>query len=115
MVSEQDIVGVCVLCEDNVSLLESHVSNPHYGQFWHFNCEVKEFSEPSSIWFGFEMDQILECLKYLDDTGYSSVQEWAKDSNYEYREEVDLWLDEDSNPVLIGHKLFYAMEQALYA
>lgn len=115
MVSEQDIVGVCVFCEDNVSFFESHVTSPHYGKHWHFGCEVKEFSNPGSTWFGVEIDQILECLKYLDDTGYSSVPEWAKDSNYEYRGELDLWLDEDSNPVLIGHKLLFAMEQALYA
>jgi hypothetical protein len=115
MVSEQDIVGVCVFCEDNVSFFESHVSSPHYGQCWHFNCEVKEFSEPSSIWFGFKMDQVLECLMYLDDMGYSSVPEWAKDSDYEYNQEMGVWLDEYSNPVMIGRNLFYAMEQALYA
>lgn len=114
MVSEQDIVGVCIFCEHNVDFFESHVSAPGYGKCWHWTCEVREFSKPDSTWYNFEAQQVLECLEFLENTGYSSLAEWALDSDYEYNQELGIWLDEYSNPVRIAQNLFFAMEQALY-
>ena len=50
--------------------------------------------------------------EYLETNGYRNVAEWALDSDYEYREELDIWLDEWGNIVDPRQQLIAAIESA---
>lgn len=50
---------------------------------------------------------------YLEYNGYEGISEWALDSDYEYNQELDVWLDEYCNVVDPYQQFFSAIESEL--
>lgn len=48
--------------------------------------------------------------KYLAENDYSSIEEWAMDSDYRYDKNTDIWYDEEGNGVSIAEKLWYVID-----
>jgi hypothetical protein len=48
--------------------------------------------------------------KYLAENDYSSIEEWAMDSDYRYDKNTDIWYDEEGNGVNIAEKLWYVID-----
>jgi|GEM_PF-6264910 len=51
--------------------------------------------------------------EYLKANGYRNVAEWALDSDYEYRQEIDCWIDEYGNIIDPRQQLLAAIETML--
>lgn len=58
-------------------------------------------------------DDDIDMEAFLKEWGYKNVEEWALDSDYEYDDNIDVWFDEEGNPVDIEEKLYYAIEASL--
>ena len=70
--------------------------------------------EANVIKVDFHVNQMSEeeklIAKYLENSGYKSVEEWALDSDYVYDDNEDIWLDEEGNVVDIEQKLWYTID-----